>query len=334
MRVVEIPTPGEPSVFRIAERPTPEPGRGELRVRVEASGVNFTDLWVRSGLLPADYPVVPGIEVVGRVEAVGPDVEAGLLGTRVLALDYQAMGGYAEAMLVPVDWAFPVAAEVGAAAALGLGIAGMTALAAVIDIGRVVPGERVVVLAAAGGVGSMAIQVARAAGAVVTPVASRAKHDWLANHGFVDAIDSTGWTEEVAVRFPDGVDVILDGVGAASVDAGIQRLRWSGRVVSFGAAELVEGWGPGSLPPTAGAPHLSALSLAAAGRGVLGVTLAVGPERLRRWFETLQAGHLAGSWAPLIGGVWPLEEAAVVHRTIHARNRGGKFVLTPVEAAA
>ncbi len=99
MRVVEIPTPGEPSVFRIAERPTPEPGRGELRVRVEASGVNFTDLWVRSGLLPAHYPVVPGIEVVGRVEAVGPDVEAGLLGTRVLALDYQAMGGYAEAVV-------------------------------------------------------------------------------------------------------------------------------------------------------------------------------------------------------------------------------------------
>ena len=215
MRAVVITKHGDPSVLQVQQRPDPPPpGPGQLRVAVRAAGVNFADLLARVGMYPdaPKLPAVVGYEVAGTVEAVGDGVDPNRVGERVLA--GTRFGGYAEIVNVAANdsVALPDALSFEQGAAVPVNYA--TAWAALHGYGSLRAGERVLVHAAAGGVGIAAIQFAKAAGAVVHGTASPGKHGKLAELGVDRAIDyrREGWWQGL-----DPYDMVLDALGGTSL---------------------------------------------------------------------------------------------------------------------
>jgi NADPH:quinone reductase len=241
----------------------------------------------------------------------------------------ERMGCYADRVVVSAEWVFPIPERLDAASAVALGIAGLTAYAAVHSIGRAAAGEIAVVHAAAGGVGSIAIQLARNAGLEVVPVAHQGKHRWLAARGFPNALTSDNWTAALSGSHPEGVDLILDGIGPSSVATGLAHLRWGGRIVAYGAAEFVTSPTTSTLPAEVGAADLSSLALAGSGRGGLSLTLGVPPTTLCSMMEHLLNEHGRGVIDATPGGTFPLSAASEAHRAIHERRHCGKLVLIP-----
>src|SRR5207249_1472735 len=190
MRSVWITRTGPPEVLEVRDGPDPVPGPGQVLVRVRASGVNFADVSARLGLYPdaPPRPCVVGYEVAGTVEALGPGADGGLaVGRRVVALT--RFGGYAEAVAVPTAQVFPLADGMGFEDAAAIPVNYLTAVLILRHFGNVKRGERVLVHAAAGGVGMAAIQLCRIAGAEVIGTASAAKHAQLREAGVAHAID-------------------------------------------------------------------------------------------------------------------------------------------------
>src|SRR3954469_15900652 len=223
MRAIVITRHGDPSVLEVQQRPDPPaPGPGRVRVAVRAAGVNFADTLARVGLYDdaPKPPCVVGYEVAGTIEAVGEGVDAGRVGQRVMA--GSRFGGYAE--LVDVGAADAIALPEGLSFEQGAAIpvAYATAWAALHGYGSLRAGERVLVHAAAGGVGIAALQLAKAAGAEVHGTASPSKHARLAELGLDRAIDyrRDGWWKGLAPY-----DLILDAVGGRSFQISYNLLR-------------------------------------------------------------------------------------------------------------
>jgi len=316
VRAIRISQWGGPEVLEYVEdAPTPEPGPDEHLVRVSRSGGNFADTHARdnSYLAPYELPLVPGGEVAGRTED----------GKRVAGLI--ATGGYAEYAAVPKATAFPIPFGVSDGQALALLIQGLTAWHLYRTSANLREGETAVVHAAAGGVGSLAVQLGKAFGARVIATASTEEKRQLALELGADAaVDVTREDLTAAlIEANDGrrVDIVLEMVGGRVFDASLRALAPFGRLVTFGMAsrEPTRRVEPGALMR-----HSSA---------VVGFWLAhcfarpqemlAGP--LQDLFERVQAGTLT----VVEGPVYPLSEARRAHEDLQARRTTGKLLLDP-----
>lgn len=338
MRALVITEHGPPEVLQIQERPDPQPGPGEVRVRVHAAGINFADLLARTGLYPdaPKPPSVVGYEIAGDVESVGPGVEDFTPGQRVMG--GTRFGGYAELVATPSAALLPLpegwSYEEGAA----LPVVYATAYAAIVRFGAVHPGERVLVHAAAGGVGIAATQIAKLVGAEVYGTASAAKHDACRGFGVDHPIDYRTQDFAKEVRRIAGakrpLDLVLDGVGGSSMRKGMGLLRAGGRVVGIGISGAQDGEGRNrvrSLRTLAATPILPALALMSSSRSFIGLNmLKLWDEQgsLDEYIQPLQQWVDEGTLRPVVSEAFPLERGPDAHRFIHERRNVGKVVLT------
>jgi NADPH2:quinone reductase len=322
MRVVVVEQPGGPEQLRIVEMPKPEPGPGQALVKIAAAGVNFIDIYHRTGLYKVDPPITLGMEGAGVVEAVGEGVTEVAPGDRVAYA--MARGSYAEYAVVPA-WMLvklPPALDFQSAAAAML--QGMTAHYLTHSTYPLKAGDSCLIHAAAGGVGLLLVQMAKMRGARVFGTVSTPAKAELARQAGADVVIL--YTEqdflEVVRRETNGrgVDVVYDSVGAATWEKSLDCLRPRGMMVSFGNAS-------GPVPP------FQPLILSQKGslfltRPTLAHYTATREELLWRAGDVLswvQDGRLKLR----IERVYKLEEAAEAHRALESRATSGKLLIVP-----
>jgi NADPH:quinone reductase-like Zn-dependent oxidoreductase len=331
MRKVVAVEAGGPDVLRMVEAPQPTPGPGEVLVRAEAIGVNFADVWARMGAEGAP-PYSPGIEVAGTVVARGPDVAWPAVAERVAAVPYARAAAYAEFVITPADLAFAVPDGMAAETAAALPLNYLTAYAAVEHTARPRAGERVLVHAAAGGVGLAAVQLARRHKVELYGTASADKHGVLRDEGVAVTIDyrTRDWVTALKDVADDGVDIVLDGVGEDLFQRSLSVLRFGGRVVAYGYSAGVSSPTEADLDLEATfAAGVPLYELLAEARGLMGVHLSAPTAMLRQWWADLLAWEASGEVRPRIDRILPLADAAEAHRRLHARENVGKIVLIP-----
>ncbi len=323
MRAIRVHEYGGPEVFKLEEVTLPEPGGGEALVTVEAAGVNFIDVYHRTGLYPGALPFTPGMEAAGVVEAVGPGVYEVEVGDRgAYAME---RGSYAERAVVPA-WKLvrlpeSLDAEAGAAAMLQ----GMPAHYLTRSTYPLAGGETALVHAAAGGGGLLLVQMAARIGATVIGTVSTEEKASLAREAGADAVIlyTEGDFAEEALRLTDGrgVHVVYDSVGQATFDQSLACLRPRGLLVLFGQSSgSVPPINPSVLATGGGSLFLTRPGLAhyAADRGEL---LARAGDVLH-WVAT-------GELRLRIDRTYPLSEAAEAHRAREGRQTAGKVLLAP-----
>jgi len=322
VKAVRLSGPGGPDVLTYEDIATPAPGAGQALVRIAAAGVNFIDVYQRTGLYPMSYPCTLGQEAAGRVDAVAPDVTDVKVGDPVAYTG--VLGAYAELAAVPVDRlvALPPGIEVRQGAALML--QGMTAQYLTSDSYRVKPGDTCLIHAAAGGVGLLLCQVARLRGArVIGTVSTRAKAELARGAGADDVILYTEQDFEAEVKRLTGgrgVQVVYDSVGKTTFAKGLSCLAPRGMMVLYGQSSgPVEPFDPYVLSRK-GSLFLTRPTLAhyVAGRSEL---LA----RANEVFAWVRDGRLNVR----IGAEFPLSRAADAHRELEARRTTGKVLLIP-----
>jgi NADPH2:quinone reductase len=320
MRAIQVSRFGGPEVLEVVDLPSPQP-RGQLQLLdVTAAGVNYADTHQCADdyLAPQRVPFVPGAEVVGR------DAD----GHRVVAL--LATGGYAEQALAHPASTFALPDEVDDTTALALVLQGTTAWHLLRTSARMSRGETVVVHAAAGGVGSLAVQLARelGAGRVIATASTSEKRDLARELGADVALDPGAATgdpsdlRDALLEANEGkpVDVVLEMTGGRVFDASFKALAPFGRLVTYGIASRV--------PPT----PVAAGPLMATSRAVVGFWLTHAlqlPDGLRPAMTELLQLHAAGRLRALDGGRYPLEGARQAHEDIASRRTHGKLVLDP-----
>ena len=342
MKAVAITRHGGPEVLRVEDRPEPAVGPGEVRIAVRAAGINFADLMARSGIYPdaPSPPCVVGYEVAGEVESVGEGVDAHSVGDRVLA--GTRFGGYAELVSVPVGQALPLPEGMSFEQGAAFPVNYATAYAALVIMGGLKPNERLLIHAAAGGVGIAATQIAGGIGAEIFGTASAAKHEAIRAQGVEHPIDyrSQDFAAE-AMRITGGVglDLIIDAVGPTSFRKDYAILRPGGRMVMYGLSEAQTG-DRRDIPavlrslarmPLATMPWWKSLQVMNENKGVFGLNMLKwwDAEGLDRVLEPLSAGLAAGEFEPVVAESFPFERAPDAHRFIGERRNVGKVVLSP-----
>jgi NADPH2:quinone reductase len=323
MRAIQFAEYGDSDVLELVDRPRPEPGPGEVRLDVEAVGVNFKDIRQRLGLVPVDeFPFVPGMEAAGTVDAVGPGVDREV-GERVVARVHS--GAYAESVVAPADLLFDVPSALSFTEAAGLPVQYLTAYGVLFNRGDLGSGDRVLIHAAAGGVGTAAVQLAADAGAEVFGTASTAEKLVLAaelgaDHG-IDYTETAFEAEIDRLTDGEGVDLVLDGVGGDVFQRSLEALAPYGSVVTYGAASGEVG----RLEDTT--------ELYAGNNAVLGFhltnTVKKSPERILPAVDELSEKFAAGDLRVVVGETFPLEAAGEAHDRIADRESVGKVVLEP-----
>lgn len=321
MRTVEFKEYGGPEVLTVVETATPEPGPGQVTIDAAYAGVNFADIKARAeGYRVPALPFVPGLEVSGRIRAVGAGVEGLRPGQEVAA--FLDSGGYAEVVTAPAATVFPLPDGVDLRTGATLPTVLPTAHALLHEIGRLRAGESVLVQGAAGGVGTVAGQLARAAGAgaVYGVVSSAAKAEYALAHGYDEVFVGDTFPDEVRrATGGRGVDLVLDAVGGDTLRRGLDALAVFGRLVSFGNAG-------GGQPWHVGQPELYPGSKSVSGFSILELA-ASDPATLRtlaeRAFRTVTDGHVD---LP-VTAEFALSEAADAHLLMEGRTSTGKLVL-------
>ncbi|MFD6351539.1 quinone oxidoreductase family protein [Nocardia tengchongensis] len=321
MRAIRFDEYGGPEVLRSVDVEIPEPGAGQVSIDVAYVGVNFADLQARSvGYRVPALPFVPGLELSGRVRAVGAGVEGLRVGQPVAAISDG--GAYAEVVVVSADTVFPVPDGVELRTAATLPTVLPTAYALVHTVGRLQPGDTVLVQAAAGGVGTVAAQIAKlaGAGAVYGVVSSEAKAEYAREYGYDDAFLSATFDADVrAATGGRGVDLALESVGGETLRRTLDSLARFGRVVSFGNAG-------GEAPWQIGAPELYPQGRSIAGFSILGLSAAA-PDVLHEIASHAFDLATSGKVRLPITAEFPLAEAADAHRLMAGRSSTGKLVL-------
>jgi NADPH2:quinone reductase len=322
MRAIQVHETGGPEQLRLVELPLPEPRSGQVRVKVVAAGLNFIEIYYRTGLYPQQLPFTLGAELAGTVDAVGPDVSDWKVGDRVATV--QGLGSYAEYALVPAARlvAVPDALDLKLAAAVLL--QGMTAHYLALSTYPLKQGDTALIHAAAGGTGQLLVQIAKMRGARVFGTVSTEEKAALAREAGVDeAIFYTreNFTERVRQLTDDcGVDVVYDSVGKDTFDGSIDSLRQRGYMVSFGNAS-------GAVPP------ISPLILSSKGslfltRPTLFHYIAE-PSDLAWRAGDIFGWVASGTLKVRIDRSYPLEEAAAAHIALAGRETAGKVLLIP-----
>ncbi|SEO58711.1 zinc-binding dehydrogenase [Amycolatopsis saalfeldensis] len=311
MRAVWLGEFGGPGVLVAGEAPDPVAGPGQVLVEVAFSNVTFVETQFRasgSGPFTPELPMIPGNGVGGVISRVGEGVGLGLVGKRVVTSTGGA-GGYAQRVAVDASLVFPVPDALSLDVAVALLADGRTATG-LVHAASVAPGERVLVEAAAGGVGSLLVQLAKAAGAEVVAAAGGAEKVARARELGADlAVDYTepGWPEKAGE-----VDVVFDGVGGEIGTTAFSLLRPGGRMARYGLASGT--WAEVSEED-------------ARARGVTLVGSIGDAAALRGFTESALAAAAAGRLAPVIGQRFPLADAAEAHAAIEARATFGKTLL-------
>lgn len=342
MRQVVVTRFGGPERLAVREAADPEPGPGQVRVAVRFCGINFADILMRMGLYPGrpKPPFVPGLEVAGEIDRVGPGVTR-QVGERVLAM--MPSGGYAERAVAPEAQAVPIPAEMSFEDAAAFAVNYLTAYEMIVRFAHLEKGERILIHTAAGGVGVAAIQIARDLGAEIFGTASAAKHEFLRGLGVHHPIDYREQDFEAEVQRiiaqpegqaggPRGLDVVLDPLGGKATKKNYRLLRPGGRLIVFGFSRAVKGWrrSLAAIPERLAIPRFDPLKLMRDNVSVAGFHLGRlrDAPRLRRDFEALFRMYRAGTARPVVGRVFPLAEAAEAHRYIQRRENVGKVLLT------
>ena len=321
-RAIVVEKTGGPEVLTLAERDPGAPGPGQVRVLVAAAGVNFIDVYLRTGLYPRPLPFVAGLEGAGRIEAVGPDVAGLAAGDRVAWAS--APGSYAEAAVVAAASVVRVPGAVSDEVAAAAMLQGMTAHYLVHAIRPPVPGSWALVHAAAGGTGLLLVQMLRAAGMHVLGTCSSAEKATLVRDAGADEVVRYDTTDFVAAARAAtggrGVDVVYDGVGRSTFDGSLASLRPRGLLALFGQAS-------GPVPPF-DLQRLNAGGSLMVTRPSLAHFVATRAELEERAGAVLGA-IAAGKLSVRIGARFPLAQAADAHRALEGRATTGKLLLIP-----
>jgi len=323
MQAVVVTEFGGRDVIEVEDRETPEPGPGEVRIDVEAVGVNFADVMQRRGHYQGgpEPPYVPGMEAAGTIDAVGEGAGREV-GDRVVAM--VDGGAYAEYVIAPAMALFDVPESVSFAEAAGFPVQFLTAHHCLHDWGGLEPDERVLIHAAAGGVGTAAVQLASKHGAEVFGTAStREKLDLAERLGCDHPINytETDFREEVdALTDGEGVDLVLDGIGGDTSMESVQALSHFGRMVSYGAASGTPG-------------EVDTGSLLFGNKSVigfhLGQAMARDPERTYKPVPELSGMLAEGDLEVIVGQTFDLADAKDAHEALESRGTHGKVVLEP-----
>ncbi len=338
MRQVWIPRRGGPEVLEVREAPDPEPGEGQVRVRVTASGVNFADCMARIGLYPdaPKLPTVVGYEVAGTVDRVGSGVSGLRAGDRVAAMT--RFGGNSDVVVVPEAQVYRLPDGVDLVKAAAVPVNYLTAWLMLVYLANVRAGDTVLVHAAAGGVGVAATQICKHRGAEVIGTASAGKHERLKQLGVAHTIDynTQDFQVEVArITGGRGVVIVLDALGGSALKKSYASLAPLGRLFIFGASSFSSGKRMNPVTVARGyfgMPSFKPLALMDKNRGVLGVNLG------HLWGETQRSQSMmneiialvgAGVLDPIVDKAFPFAEAGAAHAYLQDRKNFGKIVLTP-----
>ncbi|MEU3073219.1 quinone oxidoreductase family protein [Streptomyces laurentii] len=327
MRAIELGEYGGPEVLKAVDVDVPEPAAGQVSIDVAYAGVNFADLKARAEGYRVDaLPARLGLEVSGRVRALGAGVTGLAVGQEVAALT--SGGGYAEVAVADAATVFPVPVGLGLRTAATLPTVLPTAQALVHAVGRLQPGETVLVHGAAGGIGTVVGRLAKAAGAgaVYGTVSSSAKAAYAREHGYDelftgDFAHDPGALEK-AVRAATGgrgVDLVLDPVGGPLFEAGLASLAVFGRLVSFGNASSAAPW-------QVGQPELYPTGISVSGFSILTLSQTA-PDALRALAEAAFAKVVDGTVVLPVTAEFPLADAAEAHRLLGSRTSTGKLLL-------
>ena len=324
MRAAVCPAYGPPEIVRVEDFASPPLGEGQVRVRVAAAAVNFPDVLIVADKyqIHVPPPFVPGSELAGVVEEVGPGVDALAVGDRVVATGL--VGAFAEEAVVGAATVQPVPDGVDLRVAAAFGVAHRTAYHVLRSVAGVQPGEQLVVLGAGGGVGIAAVQLGVVLGAAVTAVASSPeKLAAAASAGAANLIDHRAGNLRVALKeqLPAGADAVLDPVGGDLAEPALRSLRYGGRFVTVGYASGV-------------IPRIPLNLVLLKGIRVLGfefLSFATHEgEQLRRNEDELMGLVADGRVVPHIGASFPLEETAAALRLVADGRAIGKVVIDVV----
>jgi NADPH2:quinone reductase len=322
MQAIRIHQFGGPEVLRYEEAPLPEPGAGEARVKIEAAGVNFIDVYHRAGRYPGQLPITPGMEGAGVVDAAGPEISGVKPGDRVAYAMQQ--GSYAEATVVPAWKLVPIPDGVDTRQAAAVMLQGMTAHYLSHSTYPLQPGDTALVHAAAGGVGLLLVQIAKRCGAQVIGTVSTEEKARLAREAGADEVilytQADFEAETKRLTSGQGVNVVYDSVGQTTFDKSLNCLKPRGYLVLYGQSS-------GPVPPldpqvlnAKGSLFLTRPSLGhyAAGRAEI-------LERSGALFKWMATGELKVR----IDKTFPLSEAPEAHRYLEDRKTKGKLLLVP-----
>ena len=344
MRAVVIREHGGLDKLLMEERPVPEPGPHEIRVRIRAAGLNHLDTWVRRGVPGHTFPLpmVPGCDGAGVVDALGTGVEAPSVGDRVLVAPgyssrhdrevasgmHHLSPGYgifgemrdgtcADYVVAPVENVLPLPESVPFDFAAAFPLAYLTAWTMVVRRAALQPGESILVHAAGSGVSTAAVQIARLCGAgpILVTTASEEKAERARSHGVDAVIDyrDEDWPRRARKLAGGGIDVVIDHVGQATIEGSLRCLARGGRIVTCGATT-----GPKAVV-NLNLLFFKSLSLLGSTMGSLGDVV--------RCLELVASGALH----PIVADVLPLSEVAEAHRRLEAREVYGNLVLVPDE---
>ena len=315
MRAIQIEEFGGPEVLELADLPTPSPGEDEVLIEVSRAGINYADTHQRTNsyLAPAELPMVPGAEVAGVREDSGE---------RVVALC--GSGGYAKYATAPAALTFPIPDGVDDGTALAVLLQGLTAYHLLATSAKLAPGESVVIHGAAGGVGSLAVQLAApmGAGRVIAAASSADKRELALELGADVAIDSSPEGMQERIEEANGaakVDVVLENTGGEAFEQSLAALAPFGRLVTYGIASEEQN-------------QVRTGELMRRSRAVVGFWLmhCIGhPEMVDEALADLFARIASGSLRAVVGGTYPLAEAARAHRDLQERRTRGKLLLDP-----
>ncbi|WP_174503910.1 NADPH:quinone oxidoreductase family protein [Acidiphilium sp. C61] len=324
MRAIRCEAWGGPETLLLRDLPDPVPQAGEVLIRVHAAGVNFPDVLIiqKKYQVQPELPFTPGAEIAGEIEAVGEGVTGYKPGDRVLALC--STGGFAEKIALDAHRCVPVPDNVSFEVAAGLLLAFGTSHHAVVDRGEIKPGETILVLGAAGGVGLAAVDIAKAKGArVIAAASSEAKLELCRAHGADATINYASEDLRAAIREHTGgkgPDVIFDPVGGSLAEPAFRSIAWRGRYLVIGFAEGTIPSLPLNLPLLKGASLVGVFWGEFARRE---------PGNQIRMMEDLFAMLARGEIRPLVSKTYTLEETADALRDMAARRVTGKIVILP-----
>ncbi|MBN8252065.1 quinone oxidoreductase [Priestia flexa] len=325
MKAIQFKQYGSPDVLRVINLARPVPKKKDVLIKVEAIGVNYADTARREGAYVVDTPLpfIPGSEVAGEVVELGEEVEGIKVGMKVVTLlgSHRATG-YAEYTLADSRGLIPLPDGVDLKQAAALPLQGLTAYHILKTMGRIEKGETVVVHAAAGGVGTLAVQLAKKFGANVIATASSDEKLAIAKRLGADVLinyTEAGWQNKVMEETKHGADVILEMVGGSIFYDSLQCLAPFGRLVFYGMAsgQPVK-FNPGRLMEK--------------NQSVMGFFLPqmmAKPSLYQQSLQELLTYMKNGELELLIGGTYPLEDAAHVHRLLQGRKTTGKLILVP-----
>lgn len=321
MKAIQFHEFGEPEVLRLEDVPIPEPKQGEVLIRVHACGINFAETLMRQNqyMFTPTLPYILGAEVAGTIEKLGADVKSLSVGQRVVA--WLPNGGYAEYAIAPHQTTVNLPEAIDFAEGAGILVQGLTAFHMLKTVAQVNSRQTVLVNAAAGGVGSVAVQLAKLLGAqVVATAGSSEKLEFVRSLGADTLVNyrEPNWQEQVLhATDGKGADVILESVGGEVFHKSLECLAPGGRLIVFGRSS--------------GSTVFDPINLAEHNQTVTGFSIyefrenPLYTESLSALFEYIQQGKLKVQ----IGGVFPLEEASKVHHLIASRSTQGKLILQP-----